>query len=976
MIGQTVSHYRILQKLGEGGMGVVYKAQDLRLERLVALKFLPHHICPDEEEKIRFMREAKAASALDHPNIGTVHEITETDDGQMFIVMAHYEGETLKQTIERGPLPLKEVVDLAIQVAQGLAKAHSQQIVHRDIKPSNILVTPDGLVKVIDFGLAKLGGLTKITQTHTTMGTVAYISPEQARGQEVDARSDVWSLGVVLYEMLTRQLPFPGTHAEAIIHSILTAKPKPLRELRRDVPVEIERIILQTLSKDMESRHCSARELEQQLSEYLTRFLTPPISGVESWKQLLRRIKRPRIAIPAIVAVVVLCFTLLWSFQQNAKVKRVREELIPELIRLIEEEKYSQAFQLAEEAEKVIPNDPLLGKFWPKIAKTMSIRTTPPGADVYVKEQNATKSDFHYLGQSPIENIRIVRGLQQWRIKKKGYETKEGYETDFDPDDQNKTGLLVFGLDKEGSIPPEMVRVSAGETFLYLTGLDRSERTLLDEYLIDRYEVTNDQFKRFVTNGGYEKKEYWKHPFLKSGRPLSWEEAMAEFKDKTGRAGPATWEAGDYPKGEGNFPVAGISWYEAAAYADFVGKDLPTIYHWNRAAAPGSSPVTIPLSNFNFRGPDPVGSHEGLSAHGTYDMAGNVREWCWNESSGQRFILGGGWNDQSYMFNAAFTLPPFDRSPSNGMRCIKYLKTAENKAALTKSVKFEKRDYEKEKPVSDQIFEIYKSMYAYDKTKLNAKIESVDDSAKEWTREKISFDAGYGEERVILFLYIPKNGEPPYQAVTYFPGGGAKLSSEFVESFDLPIFDFIITTGRVVAYPIYKGTFERGGDPTGASLLPSVTNAYKEYVIKWRKDLGRAIDYLETRGDIDTDKLAYYGASWGGCMAAIMPAVETRFKASVAYVGGLYFQKALPEVDTLNFAPRVRIPTLMLNGRYDHWFPFETSQEPMFRLLGTPPANKVQRIYETGHYVPRHILIKETLDWLDHYLGPVKRKEQ
>ena len=267
-VGQTVSHYRILEKLGEGGMGVVYKAQDLRLERLVALKFLPPHISPDEEEKIRFIREAKAASALDHPNVGTIHEIADAPDGQMFIVMAYYQGETLKQRIERGPLPVKEAVDIAAQIALGLAKAHSQGIVHRDIKPGNVMVTKDGLVKIIDFGLAKLGGLTKITQTHTTMGTVAYISPEQARGEEVDQRSDVWSLGVVLYEMLTGQLPFPGARSEAIIHAILTAKPKPLRQLRADVPLEIERIVSRSLDKDLKSRYASAAEVLKDLTEY------------------------------------------------------------------------------------------------------------------------------------------------------------------------------------------------------------------------------------------------------------------------------------------------------------------------------------------------------------------------------------------------------------------------------------------------------------------------------------------------------------------------------------------------------------------------------------------------------------------------------------------------------------------------------------------------------------------------------------
>jgi serine/threonine protein kinase len=231
--GQTVGHYEVISRLGAGGMGVVYLARDIRLERRVALKFLPLHLSLDEKEKIRFIREAKAASALDHPNIGTIYEIAETPDGQMFIAMSYYEGETLKQKIERGPLAFKEAVDIAAQITLGLAKAHSQRIVHRDIKPGNILVTPEGVVKIIDFGLAKLGGSTKITKSDTTMGTVAYISPEQARGEEVDQRTDVWSLGVVFYEMLAGQPPFPGERAEVTIHLILSRTQAPDATPRR-----------------------------------------------------------------------------------------------------------------------------------------------------------------------------------------------------------------------------------------------------------------------------------------------------------------------------------------------------------------------------------------------------------------------------------------------------------------------------------------------------------------------------------------------------------------------------------------------------------------------------------------------------------------------------------------------------------------------------------------------------------------------
>ena len=212
---KTVSHYKILEHLGGGGMGIVYKAQDLKLDRDVALKFLPPEFTRDPDAKQRFMQEAKAASSLQHPNICTIHDIDQTEDGQIFIVMDLYEGETLKSKIERGPTSIDEAVEIALQMARGLAKAHEHGIVHRDIKPANVIVTRDGLVKIIDFGLAKLTGRTMLTKIGSTIGTAAYMSPEQARGEDVDQRTDIWSLGVVLYEMLTGRLPFRGDHESA-----------------------------------------------------------------------------------------------------------------------------------------------------------------------------------------------------------------------------------------------------------------------------------------------------------------------------------------------------------------------------------------------------------------------------------------------------------------------------------------------------------------------------------------------------------------------------------------------------------------------------------------------------------------------------------------------------------------------------------------------------------------------------------------
>jgi serine/threonine protein kinase/Tfp pilus assembly protein PilF len=254
MIGKTISHYKILEKLGEGGMGVVYKAQDTKLDRIVALKFLPKDLLCDEEAKTRFEHEAKAASALDHPNICTIHEIDEVE-GDCFISMAYIEGKSLKEVIKEKTHSIEEILKIAIQIAEGLNVAHKKGIVHRDIKSDNIMLADEGLVKIMDFGLAKLKGVSKLTKTGTTLGTMQYMSPEQAQGIEVDQRSDIFSFGVVLYEMITSQLPFKGEHEAAIIYSIISETPEPLARYKANVPEGLQRIVDKALEKNRDERY-------------------------------------------------------------------------------------------------------------------------------------------------------------------------------------------------------------------------------------------------------------------------------------------------------------------------------------------------------------------------------------------------------------------------------------------------------------------------------------------------------------------------------------------------------------------------------------------------------------------------------------------------------------------------------------------------------------------------------------------------
>jgi dienelactone hydrolase len=383
------------------------------------------------------------------------------------------------------------------------------------------------------------------------------------------------------------------------------------------------------------------------------------------------------------------------------------------------------------------------------------------------------------------------------------------------------------------------------------------------------------------------------------------------------------------------------------------------------------------LSNFHEDGLAPVGRHKGMNAFGALDMAGNVREWCWNQSPDGRFIRGGAWDDAVYMYGYESQQPPWDRSPRNGFRCVLYLDREEIPpgAFEPKGLK-SSRDFRDAKPASDSVFKVYSAQFDYDRKELKPILEERDESSKDWIREKVTFDAAYGNERVIAFLYLPRNAAKPYQSVIYFPGSSAVAAPP--SSHGLPDFsfylDFFVKNGRAVVYPIYKGTYERTGDMRAEVQIPTeeYAHAHTEYLIKWVKDFRRCLDYLETRPDFDHQRMAFFGWSWGGKVGTIIPAVEQRIKASILCLGGFHYRGALPEALGVNYISRIRIPTLMLNGRYDVLFPLETNVRPAFKLLGTPEKDKKLVVYDTDHYVPKKELIKETLDWLDKYFGPVK----
>jgi serine/threonine protein kinase/formylglycine-generating enzyme required for sulfatase activity/pimeloyl-ACP methyl ester carboxylesterase len=961
-VGRQYGPYRILSLLGAGGMGEVYRAHDERLGRDVAIKTLPPEFARDPERLARFRREARALGALNHPHIAGIYGLEESGGG-IALVMELVEGDDLAQRIARGAIPLDEALPIAKQIAEALQAAHEHGIIHRDLKPANVKVTPQGRVKVLDFGLAKAiwgtEGTPDRSQAETLtaagtmpwhiVGTPGYMSPEQARGAEVDQRTDIWAFGCLLYELRAGKSAFKSGTVSDTIAAVLEHEPD-WQALPAGTPGKIRDLLRRCLQKDANRRLNSIAEARTTLEDVQR--------GQKRWRFSAAQARQPRVAIPIAAMLLLLGFLGVRQYQHNSRVRWVREQAIPEISRLMDSTDFEAAFHLIRRAEAILPNDPTLKKVHHDNSFPTSFRTNPPGAEVWATSYRPDDHDWLYLGTTPFTTAELLWGFYRFRV------VKPGFQTILAAGEAIGGTSLGFDLDAEGALPPEMVRVPGGPVSVPGLGVAK-----LSAFLIDRYEITNRQFKQFIDRGGYEKREYWKQDFVQGGRTLSWEEAMQVFRDSTGRPGPSTWELGEYSQAHDGYPVNGVSWYEAVAYAEFAGKQLPTIYHWQKAASPGMFAAIVELSNFGGAGPARVGSHKGISAFGTQDMAGNVKEWSWNEFGGQRFIHGGAWNEPMYKFSELDARPPWDRSAQNGIRCVRYDVSEEFRlrAPVTRPI----RDFSKETPVSDEVFRLYRSLYAYDPTALDARVEGIDEENSYWKREKISFAAAYGNERVLGYLYIPKHATPPYQTILYAdPGMSTRLPSP--QPAQEHFFDFLVKSGRAFLLPVLKGQYQRRyADP------PAGPNEDRDRLILESKDFRRAVDYLVSRPDVDRDRLGVFGFSRGARLVPVLAVGEQRLKAAVLNRVGLsYADPPPPEADVFNFLPRFRVPTLMGGGRSDFVFPVETSQRPMFQLLGAPEEDKRLVLWDGGHgdIGPNFLgAIKEALDWFDRYLGPVKK---
>lgn len=647
--------YRIEREVGAGGMATVYLAQDLKHNRNVALKVLRPELAAALGGE-RFLREIDIAAQIEHPHVLTLIDSGDAD-GLLYYVMPFVKGESLRDRIGReGKLPIGDTIRLLRDVADGLAEAHRQGLVHRDVKPDNVMISGKHAV-VTDFGIAKAvtsaTGVQGLTTAGVSLGTPSYMSPEQAAAEPVDHRTDIYALGVMGYELLTGRPPFVGPSTQAVLIAQMTAEPEPVTDHRPDTPPALAQLIMQCLAKKPDHRWQTMDEVLQQLEAMATPGGGVPSLRVEA-QPFMKGSPRQFLVRRALIAAPIVLVIGAFLVVQQRRAGTVRE-LVAQLQPAADSGRWDEVYTLLRAAG--IPLSARgLGSIAAVVGGRITLETDPPGALVTLTRVPATNDgNVIPLNTSPIRNQLAVAGDYIAQARLAGYEDLSFIIHVPAGDTVTVRRTLVNESWDAGG----MVLVEAG--FVMGPVADDYAGRETPAFLIDRYEVTNEAFMAFVGDGGYRDLAFWPDTLQLQGVSVPFETAVQTFVDRTGLPGPRTWTGGTFAGDRARHPVAGVTWYEAAAYAKWAGKQLPTLAQWWRAALGdvdrpypwGSDFSTLnERANFSMMATTPVDRlAAGMSPYGAHDMAGNVREWLAGRPGAARYpAIGGSWQDPSYMF--------------------------------------------------------------------------------------------------------------------------------------------------------------------------------------------------------------------------------------------------------------------------------------------------------------------------------------
>jgi class 3 adenylate cyclase/predicted esterase len=975
------TNWHLVEQLGTGAIGEVWLAHHEGTHAKRVFKFC------FQADSLRSLKREVVLLRLLKESLGERPDIAQVIDWEFehppyFLETEHSEaGDLVAWAKSRGgvgKLSMETRIDLTAQIADALAAAHGAGVLHKDLKPSNVLINEgvrgEPRVCLADFGIGlvtsrealevpgvTVAGLTEAllsSSIETGAGTRLYMAPEVMEGRMATGLADVYSLGVILYQLAA------GDFNRALATGWERDVTDPL--IREDIAACVDH--------DPDKRISGPEELAKRLRSHAERRAAQ--------RSLATRARMRRMAIAAICAVI-LGIGTWWGYGMWAKVMWARDVAAPEIALLIEANDWGAAYDLAEQVEDALGPNPAMNPVWETISTQTSFLTDPPDAMVSYKPYEDVDGPWRVLGTTPIEDVRVPVQMMRWRVEKDGYVTREIAQKPM----RNMEGtpfrrIPNLRLDPIG-VPPEATVPIEAKTYaaVPLGSFPATGAFDLARAHIDLTEVTNAAYQEFVNAGGYENREYWKESFAEDGRMIPFDEAIERFTDSTGRPSPADWVLGEFPQGQENHPVSGVSWYEAAAYANFRERSLPTIYHWAVAALPDAeiveslAPYLGELSNLESEGLKPVASNEDLSVIGAKDMAGNVSEWVWNASGDNRFLLGGSWADPAYRFTQTAATTPWRRRGTDGFRLVTYTEppTAEQLAP----VKLPTVDYHTAPAADyDEGMAILRSLSVYDKTPLNVVKERSIELALGGVAERVSLDPAFGDDRLILYVIKPENAEPPYQTVMWMGGMDILVrrnTEDWVQQAGR-FLDFLRKSGRMVVLPIYSGTLERNN---GRSLQRFNQGAVSmgEMINGWTKDVSRSIEYLEQNGEADMDRLAFVGLSLGAAVSPRFMAINPDFATLVLWSGG-FAASSPPDLAPMNLmiTESLELPVLMLNGRHDFVFPYQTHQRAYFERLGTAAEDKRHVLWDVGHFnFPVGEFFKENLDWLDKYLGPVAK---